>query len=470
MLAWLDDRLGAASWTRTALRKVFPDHWSFLLGEVALFCLVILVLTGVYLTLFYVPDGQVVIYHGPYPPLRGAEVSAAYESVMQLSFEVKAGLVMRQTHHWAALVFVAAIVVHQLRVFFTGAFRRPREINWLVGIGLLLLTLALGITGYSLPDDLLSGTGLRIIYSVVISVPFVGPYLAFLVFGGEFPTQQIISRLFVFHVMLLPALLIGGVLVHIAILWVQKHTQFPGPGKTDENVVGKAFWPSQVFKSTGLLLITAAVLALMGGLIQINPIWTYGPFDATTISAPAQPDWYIGWLDGALRLFPPIEFTLLGITLPSPFLPGVMLPGIAFAVMILWPFLEQWVSKDRRPHQLLDRPYDNPLRTALGVAGLLVFVVLTIAAGNDVAAVIFSIPVEMTTDLLRLAVFLVPALGGVIAYRLCVEARDRARGRPMAPAARLRRTAAGGFEEVNEGGEQPGAAKRRRGRPPGRGS
>jgi len=157
------------------------------------------------------------VYDGSYAPLRGVSMSSAYQSTLNLSFDVRGGLFMRQLHHWAALLFVASIMVHLMRIFFTGAFRRPREINWLVGIGLLLLALAMGITGYSLPDDLLSGTGLRVIYSVVIAIPFIGPYLAFLVFGGEFPTSEIISRLFVFHVMLLPALLIGGVLVHLGI-------------------------------------------------------------------------------------------------------------------------------------------------------------------------------------------------------------------------------------------------------------
>ena len=449
MLTWIDERLGLAAWARAGLRKVFPDHWSFLLGEVALFCLVVLVLTGVFLTLFYVPDATSVTYSGPWAPLRGQSVSAAFDSVMRLSFEVRAGLVMRQIHHWAALVFVAAIVVHLLRIFFTGAFRRPREINWLVGIGLLLLALAMGITGYSLPDDLLSGTGLRVIYSVVIAIPFIGPYLAFLVFGGEFPTTEIVSRLFVFHVMLLPALLIGGVLVHLAILVRQKHSQYALAGATEENVVGRAFWPSQVFKSTGLAILTAAVLALLGGLIQINPIWAYGPFDATTVSSPAQPDWYAGWLDGALRLFPPIEITALGITIPSPFIPGVLLPGIAFGVMTLWPFLEAWATGDHAEHQLLDGPRERPLRTAFGVAGLLVFVILTLAGGNDVVALVFAVPVEAMTNILRVAIVAVPLLGFGLTYRICRELYDRreATGERRG-SVRLRRTAAGGFEEI----------------------
>lgn len=450
VLRWVDDRLGAASWARSGLRKIFPDHWSFLLGEVALFCLVILVATGVFLTLFYAPDATPVTYQGSYAPLAGHEVSRAYASVLDLSFEVKAGLVMRQVHHWAALVFMAAIVVHLLRIFFTGAFRRPREINWLVGIGLLLMALAMGITGYSLPDDLLSGTGLRVIYSVVISIPFIGPYLAFLVFGGEFPTGAIISRLFVFHVMLLPALLIGGVLTHLAILWRQAHTQFRRPGATERNIIGRPFWPSQVFKSTGLLILTAAVLALMGGLVQVNPVWTYGPFDATAVSAPAQPDWYVGWLDGALRLFPAIEFTLLGVTVPTVFIPGVVLPGIAFALMTLWPFIEPRLTGDREEHHLLDRPRDNALRTSIGVAGLLVFVVLTIAGGNDVVALVFDVPVEAMTEMLRIAVFVVPVIGFLVTYRICIELQSRGDGAGPMRRVRLQRTATGGFEEIGD--------------------
>jgi ubiquinol-cytochrome c reductase cytochrome b subunit len=451
MLRWVDARLGLASFVRSGLRKVFPDHWSFLLGEVALFCFVVLLLTGIFLTLFYVPDGTLVTYEGPYLPLHGQQVSAAYESVMTLSYEVRAGLVMRQVHHWAALVFLAAITVHILRVFFTGAFRRPREINWLVGIGLLTLALAMGITGYSLPDDLLSGTGLRIIYSVVLGIPFIGPYIAFLLFGGEFPTETIVSRLFVFHILLLPALLIGGILVHLAILWRQKHSQWPGPGRTEHNVVGKAFWPSQVLKSTGLMLLTAAVLALMGGLLQINPIWTYGPFEPTTVSAPAQPDWYVGWLDGSLRLFPPLSLTLLGVTIPDTFIAGVVIPGAAFTIMALWPFIEARFTDDRADHQLLQRPRDAPLRSAVGVAGLTFFVILTLAAGNDVAANIFRVPVETLTNLLRIVVVVVPPLAGIVTWRVCGELRVREAERTSGGeggTVRLRRNDRGGFEEI----------------------
>jgi ubiquinol-cytochrome c reductase cytochrome b subunit len=449
MLNWLDERLGTAGWARAGLRKVFPDHWSFLLGEIALFCLVVLVLTGVYLTLFYVPDATPVIYDGPYVPLNGQEVSAAFRSVLRLSFEVQAGLLMRQVHHWAALVFVAAIVVHAARVFFTGAFRRPRELNWLVGISLLLLALAMGLTGYSLPDDLLSGTGIRVVYSVALSIPFVGPGMAFLLFGGEYPGDAIISRLFVFHIMLLPAILLGGVGVHLFILWLQKHTQFAGRGRTNENVVGKAFWPSQVFKSFGLFMLTSAVLALMGGILQINPVWTFGPYDPTQVSAPSQPDWYMGWLDGALRIFPPIELTLLGVTIPNQFIAGVVIPGFVFTIVIFYPFIESLFSGDHRPHQLLDRPRDRPLRAAIGVAGLVFFVILTLAAGNDVMAVILRVSVEGTTRALQGLVVVAPVVAGIVTYNVCKELRRRERAAPDAPTVvELRRTADGGWEAV----------------------
>ena len=449
MLKWIDERLGAASWARKGLKKVFPDHWSFLLGEIALFCFIILLLTGTYLTLFYRPDAAPVIYDGPYRPLHGREMSAAYESVLRLSFEVRAGLVMRQIHHWAALVFVASIVAHMVRIFFTGAFRKPREINWMVGVTLLVLAIGMGFTGYSLPDDLLSGTGLRIAYSAVISIPFVGPYLGFLVFGGEFPTEGIISRLFILHVMLLPAIVIGLIVAHLAILWRQKHTQFAGKGRTERNVVGKAFWPQQFFKSFGLMLLTGAALALLGGLVQINAVWSYGPFDASAVSAPSQPDWYVGWLEGAIRLFPAFEPTILGVTIPSMFIPGVVIPGIGFTVLALWPFIEQRVTRDWEAHHILDRPRDRPGRSAIGVGGILYVTLLTIAGGNDVLALTFNVPVEAMVWFLRIGLFVIPVIGGYITYRLCTEmqapAAQPGRGRK---GVRLRRNAQGGFEEV----------------------
>jgi quinol---cytochrome-c reductase cytochrome b subunit len=456
VMLWLDQRTGAARVLRTALRKVFPDHWSFLLGEIALFCFVILLATGTFMTFFYVPSAAPVTYEGPYAPLQGQEVSAAFDSVMHLSFEVQAGLLMRQIHHWSALTFVAVVVLHLARVFFTGAFRRPRELNWLVGFGLLVLALAEGFTGYSLPDDLLSGTGARILYSVLLSVPFIGPWLASLAFGGEFPTDAIIPRLFVLHVLFLPALVIGAITVHLVLLVLHKHTQYRSPLAREENVVGRYFWPGQVFLSTGLFFLTAAVLAIIGGLFQINPIWLYGPFDASVVASPAQPDWYVGWLDGSLRIFPPFEPVILGLTIPSVFVPGVVLPGILFTIVALWPFMEAWMSKDRADHHLLDDPWDHPVRFATGLAILAIFGVLTLAGGNDVLAFYFGTDVHTLTILFRWLSLILPVVVWLVAWRF---ARARSSGGPSHGGGDLvdevrrsgtgvRRNPAGGFEEV----------------------
>ena len=453
-IGWFDERTGVAGIARGVLRKVFPDHWSFLLGELALFCFVILVATGTYLTFFFVPSGEAVVYDGPYVPLQGREVSAAFDSTMRLSFEVRAGLVMRQVHHWTALVFVGAIVIHAIRVFFSGAFRRPRELNWLIGFTLMLLAMGEGLTGYSLPDDLLSGTGVRITYSAALSIPFLGPPLAFLIFGGEFPTHELISRFFVFHIFLLPALLAGGIGTHILLLFLQRHTQWPGGRRTETNVVGWHFWPVQVFRSLGLFFLTAAVMALLGGLVQINPIWSYGPFVPYLVSSPAQPDWYFGWLDGALRIFPGFEPTILGVTIPASFIPGVVIPGALFTLIALWPLLEPRFTGDKREHHILQRPWEAPRRTAAGVAVLTYFAVLTIAGGNDVLSMLFQVQVEGLTVALRILLIAGPIAAALITYALCRNAARRAaeEATDEEPVERrvvsLRRTPTGGFEEV----------------------
>lgn len=435
---WMDERLRIAGPSQKYLRKAFPAHWSFLLGEVALFSLVVLLFTGTFLALFYTPDTTLVTYDGPYVPLQGQEISAAYDSTLRLSFEVRGGLLMRQIHHWAALVFVAAIVVHMLRVFFTGAFRRPRELNWVIGLVLLLLAFGAGFTGYSLPDDLLSGTGLRIGYSALLGIPFVGPLLGFIGLGGEFPGTGVIARLHVMHVMLIPAGLIGLVTAHMVLVVRQKHTQKPSlkehDGKliraTNTNVVGEPLFPNQTMTSLSLFAFTIAVLALLGGLFEINPVWLYGQYEPFEVFAPSQPDWYMGWLEGLLRLWPAWEFTILGVTIPSTFLPSVVVPGILFGVVFAWPWIEaRWITKDRREHHLLQRPRDVPLRTGIGVAGLALLVVISIAGSNDVLAADTTTSLQQITLLLRIAVFVVPPLAGLAAYRIAVALRrgDRAR-------------------------------------------
>jgi ubiquinol-cytochrome c reductase cytochrome b subunit len=421
---WLDDRLRLSRFARDALSKVFPDHWAFMFGEIALYSFVVLVLTGVFLSFFYDPSPTPLTYQGPYEPLRGLEMSSAYASTLELSFEVRAGLVMRQTHHWAALVFIGAIVVHLCRVFFTGAFRRPREINWVIGVTLLILALFNGFSGYSLPDDLLSGTGVRIMYSIVLSVPFVGPWIAFLLFGGEFPAEQILSRLFVLHIFIVPVLLAALLGAHLALVWHQKHTQFAEPGRTEHNVVGSRLWPTYTLKSVGLFFLVAAVLAGLGGLVQSNPVWLYGPFDPAQVTSPAQPDWYLGWLEGALRLFPNWEIRGFGFEVPEPFFPGVVMPGIVFGLLYAWPFLERRLTGDRAEHNLLERPRDRPVRTAFGTGALTFFLVLFVAASNDLIAHWFRLDIGTVTLVFRILVLVLPVVVSVATLMMCRALKD----------------------------------------------
>jgi quinol---cytochrome-c reductase cytochrome b subunit len=423
LVRFIDARLGTVRFARKALNKAFPDHWSFMLGELALYAFVILVLTGTFLAFFYNPSGRQVTYTGSYAPLHHVRMTLAYRSVLRLSFDVRAGLVMRQMHHWAALVFVGAIIAHVARIFFTGAFRRPRELNWIVGLTLLLLAMFNGFTGYSLPDDLLSGTGLRIAYSIILSVPLVGEWAAFLLFGGAFPSEDILSRLFVMHIFLVPALIAALLSAHLAILWRQKHTQFPGRNRTERNVVGSRLWPTYAVKSVGLFAIVVAVLAGLGGLLQINPVWLYGPFEPAAVTTAAQPDWYVGWLEGALRLAGPWQVHIFGGTISEVFWPGVLLPTLVFGVLYAWPFLEARITGDHDEHHLLDRPRDRPVRTAIGVAALTFFGVLLVAGGQDVVASKLGLSIMVVTRTLQVLVFALPALTGLVAWKWCRDLR-----------------------------------------------
>lgn len=418
---WFDDRIGGAGWFRSAMRHVFPDHFSFMFGEIAAYSFMVLVATGVYLTFFFDPSATEVVYRGSYAPLDGVPMSAAYESVVSLSFDVRFGLLARQMHHWAALVFVMAILIHACRVFFTGAFRRPRELNWVVGVTLLLLALANGFFGYSLLDDLLSGTGLRIAYSIAQSIPVVGTWAASLFFGGEFPTESMIPRFFVMHVFVLPAAIAGLLGVHLALVWRQKHSQLPGRLQREGNVVGSHLWPTYAARSIGLLFGVAAVLALMGGLLQINPIWIWGPYEPAAVTTGAQPDWYVGWLEGALRLFPAWEITLFDHTMPALFWPGVAMPALTFAVLYAYPFLEKRLTGDVAEHELLERPRQRPGRVAFGAAALSFFAVLFLAGSDDVLAAWTGVSVQAMVWVLRTAVFVVPVVVGLVARKWATD-------------------------------------------------
>ena len=404
------------------LRKVFPDHWSFMLGEIALWSFVVLLLTGVFLTLWYRPSMAEVEYMGSYEQWRGVPMSEAFRSSLDISFDVRGGLLMRQMHHWAAMLFVASMMIHMLRVFFTGAFRKPRELNWVIGSLLLLLGTLEGFTGYSLPDDLLSGTGIRAADGFMKSMPVVGTYMSFFLFGGEFPGEAIIPRLYTVHVLLIPGVLLALVAAHMLLLVYHKHTQWPGPGRTNDNVVGYPMLPVYAAKAGGFFFIVFGVVALMGGLLTINPVWKFGPYDPSKVTAGSQPDWYMGWPDGALRIMPGWETHLWGHTLSwNVFLPIIVLPGLMFTILMMLPFIDAWITQDKRDHHLLYRPRDAPTRTAVMVALMTFYGILWAAGGNDIIGITFHMSIEQITYFNRVAVFVGPVIAFIITRRWCIS-------------------------------------------------
>ena len=450
---YVDQRVGSNRFFGRNLKKVFPDHWSFMLGEIALYSFIIVLLTGVFLTLFYKPSMTEVVYNGSYVPLKGIYMSEAYASTLDISFDVRGGLLIRQMHHWAALLFIAAMAVHMFRVFFTGAFRKPREFNWVIGIALITLGLGAGFSGYSLPDDLLSGTGLQIARGIVQAIPIIGTWGAFLLFDGEFPGTEFISRLYGVHILLIPGLILALVTVHLMMVWTQKHTQFPGPGRTNDNVVGYPLMPIYMAKAGGFFFVVFGVTALISGLVTINPIWIFGPYTPDQVGAGSQPDWYIGWLDGALRIFPNIETVLFGYTISwNIFIPAVIIPGIVFTVAALYPFLEAWVTGDKRDHNLLDRPRNAPTRTGLGVMAITFYLLLFIGGGNDIIAITFDLSINSIIWFLRIAVIVIPPIAFLITRRICIglQRKDREKMLHGYESGRILRLPHGEFIEVHE--------------------
>ncbi|WP_121252450.1 cytochrome b [Nocardioides ferulae] len=419
---WADERLGLGGLMKKNLRKVFPDHWSFMLGEVALWSFVVLLLSGVFLTLWFNPSMGEIEYQGSYDQLRDIPMSEAMASTLHISFDVRGGLLMRQIHHWAAMLFIAAMFVHLMRVFFTGAHRKPRELNWVIGSLLLLLGSLEGFTGYSLPDDLLSGTGVRAADGFMKSMPVVGTYMSFFLFGGEFPGESIIPRLYIVHVLLIPGLLLALIAAHMLLLVYHKHTQWPGPGRTEQNVVGFPMLPVYMAKAGGFFFIVFGVTALMGALLSINPVWKYGPYDPSKVTAGSQPDWYMGWPDGALRIMPGWESSFWGTTWSwNVFFPIIVLPGLMFTILLLLPFIESWITGDKREHHLLQRPRNAPTRTAVMVALMTFIGALWAAGGNDILAIKLHLSINQITYFMRAFVFVGPVLAFIITRRWCIS-------------------------------------------------
>ncbi|MFD7666736.1 cytochrome bc complex cytochrome b subunit [Streptomyces sp. NPDC059788] len=449
---WADGRLGIYSLAKSNMRKIFPDHWSFMLGEICLYSFIIIILTGVYLTLFFHPSMAEVTYHGSYVPMHGIRMTQAFESTLDISFDVRGGLLIRQIHHWAALVFLGGMMVHMMRVFFTGAFRKPREVNWLFGFLLLVLGMFTGFTGYSLPDDLLSGTGVRFIEGVILAMPLVGSYLQMFIFGGEFPGHDIIPRFFTVHVLLLPGIMLGLLVAHLILVFYHKHTQFPGAGKTNKNVVGMPLLPVYMAKAGGFFFLVFGVISVIAAVASINPVWAIGPYRPDQVSTGAQPDWYMGFAEGLVRVMPGWEWDIWGHTINF----GVLIPILIFPLVLVaiavYPFVESWVTGDKREHHILDRPRNAPTRTGFGVAWLTAYLIMLIGGGNDLWATHFHLSLNSLTWFVRIGFFVGPVVAFIVTKRICLglQRRDRDKVLHGRESGIIKRLPHGEFIEVHE--------------------
>ncbi|MFI2028616.1 cytochrome bc1 complex cytochrome b subunit [Streptomyces buecherae] len=449
---WADSRLGIYSLAKANMRKIFPDHWSFMLGEVCLYSFIIIILTGVYLTMFFNPSMGEVVYDGPYVPMQGIRMSEAYKSTLDISFEVRGGLLIRQIHHWAALIFIGSMFVHMMRVFFTGAYRKPREMNWVFGFLLLVLGLFTGLTGYSLPDDLLSGTGVRFTQGAILSVPLVGTYLSMFLFGGEFPGHDFVGRFYSIHILLLPGIMLGLVVAHLIMVFLHKHTHWAGPGKTNTNVVGTPFLPVYMGKAGGFFFLVFGVIAAIAAVATINPVWAIGPYRPDQVSTGAQPDWYLGFAEGLIRVMPGWEINMWGHTLVL----GVFIPLVIFPLMLVsiavYPFIESWATGDKRHHHLLDRPRNTPVRTGFGVAWCVSYLTMLVAGGNDIWATHFHLSINAITWFSRIAFFVAPVLAFIVTKRICLglQRRDKEKVLHGRESGIIKRLPHGEFIEVHE--------------------
>jgi ubiquinol-cytochrome c reductase cytochrome b subunit len=425
---YIDERTSVSGIVKELGRKIFPDHWSFMLGEIALWSFVVVLISGTFLTFFFQASMVETHYTGSWLPMRGIEMSAAMASTLEISFDIRGGLLVRQIHHWAALVFIAGIGVHMLRVFFTGAFRKPRELNWVIGFVLFILAMGEGFTGYSLPDDVLSGNGLRIIDGMIKGIPLIGTWTSFLLFGGEFPGTAIVGRLYALHILLLPAILVALLVAHLMLMIINKHTQFAGPGRTNSNVVGYPIMPVYMSKMGGFFFITFGVIVLVASLFTINPIWNYGPYDPSPVSAGTQPDWYIGFADGMLRLIPPhLETVFLDRTWSWNIIIPITILGLFIVVVALYPFIEAWITGDKREHHIAQRPRNAATRTAIGAAGVTFYAVMWAAASSDLIATHFWVTMEGVIHTLQAALILGPIIAYFVTKRICIalQRKDR---------------------------------------------
>jgi ubiquinol-cytochrome c reductase cytochrome b subunit len=399
-------------------RRPHRPHWTGVFGVVTLASLVVLIATGLVLTAFYTPSSAPTIYHGGYAPLQGAEVSKAFASTVSVSLDVQGGLLIRQAHHWAALLLPASIIGQLVVTFFTGGFRRPRQWGWVLLFLTLIAALAAGWSGYALPDDMLSGTGLRIVEGIVLGIPIVGTWIANLLFGGAFP-GRIIENLWIVH------LLVSVALVVVIAARVRLQLRHGSAGFRTVDAVRT--FPGAARRAGRSFVVVIAVLLVISATVTISPVWLYGPSDPGNVSAGSQPDWYTGFLDGALRLVPPgWEVEIAGYTLTLAVLVPLAVVGLFLLAVVAYPFLENWVRRDAGS-DFLDRPRDVPTRTAIGVAGMTFYAVLWGAASADVLAHLLRLSLEGVLATFQVLLLAGPLIAFVVTQRICLglQRKDR---------------------------------------------
>jgi ubiquinol-cytochrome c reductase cytochrome b subunit len=413
-------RLGAV------LRRDRDDRWAAMFGQLAGYSFVVAVITGILLLPFFHPSMATVVYHGPYAKLDGVPVSRAFRSVLAISFQVRGGLLVRQVHHWSADVFVAAICLRLVRVFTRGRWSGLALRRWLIWVTLLPVGMLTAYSGTILPDDGLSGGSLGVITGVLLSVPMIGTHLVWWVFGGSPPGHLVIGRAYWVHIVVLPAL--TGALLLLSFrppLRRPRRLRWPGLG-----------WVRRV-RVNPLLPLTCGVLVLLGTVAQINPVWLIGPDQPGSISAGAVPDWYMGFLDGPLRLMPAWEVPVAGHRLALDVLvPGLLLPFLFFTGLAVYP--------------VVDRRFGN--RAAAGAAGITFYGLLLAAASNDQIAYHLQVPLYVVTWTFRVAVLAGPVAAFVITRIAgqAMAARRRDEQQHGRETGRIVMNPRGGYTEIHE--------------------
>ncbi|MFB6139812.1 MAG: cytochrome bc complex cytochrome b subunit [Halosimplex sp.] len=444
---WVDDRLDLES-DRDLLGKAFPAEDSFLLGEVALFCFLVLVLTGVFLGFFFEPSTSDVTYQGSVARFQGQDVPEAFVSVLNITYDVPFGMLIRRMHHWAAHLFIASLALHMLRIFFTGAYRNPREPNWLVGTGLAVMSMGAAYTGYALPFDEFASTATGIGYNLAKSIPLVGATFSKLIFGGSYPSSATIPRFYFLHVLIIPLTIAGLLAVHMVILVRQKHTEaerdgdVPGPepdgtagdGGTavgaegaadprtavdredDSVVVGLPAFPNQAAVSAVVFFLTLATLSLLAGFLPVHNVAAYGPNDPAGTPNLIMPDWFLMWVYGFLKLLPSwlsVHVPLLG-EINAEFVGGILAPTLVIGVVAAWPFIDYY----RDPEHFALNPLDRPRQTAVGVFGVTFIMIASIAGMNNIAAEVLGTETGPVNAVLWWAIVGWPTLCAGITYAL----------------------------------------------------